>query len=146
LFNIDRCRASRFSAAALDKKNLFSYRRPSGGRLLMELAIKRIIIFTRRMPALTLFYRDVLGLKQKKNDPGWKEFQAGDCDVALHNGTSAVGRRPPKLVFFSPDVAATREALMKRGAKLGKIKSKDGLDLCEGKDPDGNPFQISNRT
>lgn len=112
----------------------------------MDLSIKRIIIFTNAMPAMTRFYCEVLGLKQKKNEPGWKEFNAGDCDVALHNGTSAVGRRPPKLVFFFPNVAATRQALLKRGAKLGKIKSKDGLDLCEGTDPDGNPFQLSNRT
>ncbi len=34
---------------------------------------------------------------------------------------------------------------MKRGAKMGKVKSGAGLDLCEGVDPDGNPFQISNR-
>ncbi|MGB0062753.1 VOC family protein [Candidatus Binatus sp.] len=111
----------------------------------MELSIKRVIIFTKGMPALTRFYRDVLGLRLKSDEPGWKEFDAGGCDIALHNGTSEVGRRPPKLVFFSAEVAKTREALLKRGAKLGKIKSKDGLDLCEGTDPDGNPFQIANR-
>jgi hypothetical protein len=48
-------------------------------------------------------------------------------------------------VFFSKDVAAARERLVKRGARRGKVKSKNGLDLCEGKDP-GNPFQISNRS
>jgi len=111
----------------------------------MDLSIKRIIIFTARMSVLTEFYRDVLGLRQKLNEPGWKEFDGGSCDIALHNGTSAVGRRPPKLVFFSSEVAITRETLLKRGAKLGKIKSKNGLDLCEGTDPDRNPFQISNR-
>jgi catechol 2,3-dioxygenase-like lactoylglutathione lyase family enzyme len=111
----------------------------------MELAIKRVIIFTSAMPRMTKFYRDVLGLKQKTDDPGWKEFEAGGCDVALHNGTAEVGRRPPKIVFFSDNVASTRDLLLKRGAKLGKIKSKAGLDLCEGSDPDGNPFQISNR-
>ena len=111
----------------------------------MDLSIKRIIIFTNAMPAMARFYRDTLGLKQRADESGWKVFDAGGCDIALHNGTSAVGRRPPKLVFFSPDVAATRQALLKRGARLGKVKSKDRLDLCEGTDPDGNPFQISNR-
>ncbi len=65
--------------------------------------------------------------------------------MALHNGSAEVGKRPPKLVFYSSDVAGTREVLIKRGAKLGQVKSGAGLDLCEGKDPDGNPFQISNR-
>lgn len=109
------------------------------------LALKRIVIFSKRMPAMAAFYRDTLGLTQKADEPGWKEFHAGSCTIAFHNGTSEVGRRPPKLVFFSEDVAATRETLIARGAKLGNLKSKDGLDLCEGADPDGNPFQISNR-
>ena len=38
----------------------------------MDLSIKRIIIFTNDMPAMIRFYRDVLGLKQKKDEPGWK--------------------------------------------------------------------------
>jgi len=111
----------------------------------MDLAIKRIIIFTKQMPALSRFYGEVLGLRQKNDEPGWKVFDLGGCDLALHNGTSVVGKRAPKLVFFSANVGNTRDALLKRGAKLGKVKSKDGLDLCEGTDPDGNPFQISNR-
>jgi len=111
----------------------------------MDLSLKRIIIFTNDMPGMTRFYGEVLGLRQTSDEPGWKVFEAGGCDLALHNGTSAVGTRPPKLSFFSADVAKTRDNLLTRGAKLGKVKSKDGLDLCEGKDPDGNPFQISNR-
>ena len=110
----------------------------------MELSIKRIVMFTNRMPVMAAFYRDVIGLKQVADEKGWKEFQAGGCNLALHNGTSAIGRRPPKLVFYSSEVAATRAALLERGAPLGKVKSGRGLDLCEGKDPDGNPFQISN--
>jgi hypothetical protein len=65
----------------------------------------------------------------------------GRCNVALHNGTSVIGSRAPKPVFFSQDVAAARERLVKRGAKRGKVKSKNGLDLCEGKDPDGIRFK-----
>ena len=111
----------------------------------MGLAIKRVIIFTKRMPAMTAFYRDTLGLSLKTNEPGWREFDTGGCVLALHNGTSEVGVRPPKIAFYSAEVAKTRAGLIGRGAKLGMVKSKDGLDLCEGKDPDGNPFQISNR-
>ena len=40
---------------------------------------------------------------------------------------------------------AARETLIARGAKLGKLMSGSGLTRCEGKDPDGNPFSISNR-
>jgi catechol 2,3-dioxygenase-like lactoylglutathione lyase family enzyme len=110
-----------------------------------DLSIRRIIIFTLRMPLIAAFYRDVLGLRQVADEAGWKEFAAGGCNIALHNGSSTVGRRAPKFVFYSNDVAVTREMLLARGARLGKVKSGKGLDLCEGKDPDGNPFQISNR-
>ena len=111
----------------------------------MSLAIRRVIIFTKRMPAMTAFYRDTLGLSLTANEAGWREFDAGGCALALHNGTSEVGVRAPKIAFYSKDVAKSRAELIARGAKLGLVKSKDGLDLCEGKDPDGNPFQISNR-
>ncbi len=94
---------------------------------------------------MAAFYRDVLRLEQKADEPGWKEFDAGAIAIALHNGTSEIGRRPPKMVFYSADVAASSEELTKRGAKMGKVKSGSGLDLCEGQDPDGNSFQISNR-
>ena len=61
--------------------------------------IRRIVIFTNQMEAMTAFYRDVVGLEQKADQPGWKEFDAGAIAIALHNGASEVGRRPPKLVF-----------------------------------------------
>lgn len=102
-------------------------------------------MFTSRMEQMAAFYRDVIGLELKTNERGWKEFDAGGIMLALHNGISEVGRRAPKMVFYSSDVAATREMLLKRGAKMGKVKSSAGLDLCEGTDPDGNQFQVSNR-
>jgi len=111
----------------------------------MPLKLRRIIFFTRNMNAMLAFYRDSLGLPLVTDEDGFKEFDAGGCRIALHNGASEVGARPPKLVFYSDDVAAMREALMARGVKLGKVMSQAGLIRCEGKDPDGNPLQISNR-
>lgn len=112
----------------------------------MELEIRRIVLFTSRMPQMAAFYRDVLGLRQIADNPGWKEFAAGGCNIALHNGSSEIGQRAPKMSFYARDVGASRALLIKRGAKLGKVRSGAGLDLCEGKDPDGNPFQLSSRT
>ena len=39
-----------------------------------------------------------------------KEFDANGCVIALHNGTSEVGRRPPKIGFWARDIAAARQA------------------------------------
>lgn len=112
---------------------------------LARISMRRIVLFTKDMPGMAAFYRDVLGLRQLKDEAGWKEFDADGCVIALHNGTSGVGKRPPKIGFWSVDVAAAREALIARGAKLSKLMLGGGLTRCEGKDPDGNPFSISDR-
>ena len=110
----------------------------------MDLALTRIL-FTQNMAAMLAFYRDVLGLALLIDEPGFKEFTPAPAASALHNGRSRVGVRPPKLVFWSADVATAREILSARGARLEKVIVGSGLTRCEGKDPDGNPYQISNR-
>jgi catechol 2,3-dioxygenase-like lactoylglutathione lyase family enzyme len=113
---------------------------------MLQLTLSRVILFTANMDGMVAFYRDVLGFKVKTNDEGWKTFDAGSCEIALHRGGTKPGPRSPKIQFDVKDVAATRDWLSARGAKLGKVSSKDGLDLCNGKDPDGNTFSLSNRS
>jgi len=48
-------------------------------------------------------------------------------------------------VFHAKDVAAMREKLVARGARFGKVRQGKTFCLCDGKDPDGNPIQLSNR-
>ncbi len=110
----------------------------------MTLSMRRIVLFTKDMPGMIAFYRDVLDLSLLKDEPGRKELDANGCVIALHNGSSHVGKRPPEIGFWSSDVASAREALTARGAKLSKIVSGRALTRCEGKKPDGNPFSISN--
>lgn len=103
----------------------------------MKLA--RVILFARNMAGLTAFYRDVLGLPVKKEETGWVEFEG----FALHRGSPNPGST--MLAFGSEDVAKTRAELVARGAVMGKVKDFGALVLCDGKDPEGNLFQISNR-
>jgi len=109
----------------------------------MKLA--RVILFTGQMDAMTDFYRKVLGLRQVTAEKGWREFAAGGARIALHSGPSSPGRKGPKIVFHAADVAALRETLIARGAKFGKVKQGEQFCLCDGKDPDGNPIQLSSR-
>jgi catechol 2,3-dioxygenase-like lactoylglutathione lyase family enzyme len=104
----------------------------------------RVILFTGQMDAMTRFYGEVLGLKQVTAEKGWREFAAGGARIALHSGPASPGRKGPKIVFYAKDVAAMRAALVARGAKFGKIHEGD-FCLCDGKDPDGNPVQLSSR-
>ena len=112
----------------------------------MPLEMRRVILFTARLDEMTAFYRDVVGLAVAGREAGWVDFGAGACGLALHAGKSAVGSRPPKIVFYAADVAEARAGLVKRGlGKAGPVKSGTSFDMCDCKDPDGNPFQISSR-
>jgi hypothetical protein len=112
----------------------------------MDLALKRIIIFSADVPRLSAFYRDVIGLPVIGTETGWVELDAGGCRIAIHAGPSKVGQRPPKLVFQATDVGTTRSNLILRGFKgLGAVKSTPVFDMCDGRDPDGNAIQISSR-
>jgi catechol 2,3-dioxygenase-like lactoylglutathione lyase family enzyme len=105
----------------------------------------RIILFTSQMDAMSTFYGDVLGLRRVSIEKGWQEFAAGGARIALHSGPSSPGRKGPKIVFHAKDVAAVRDKLVARGAKFAKVRQGDIFCLCDGKDPDGNPIQLSDR-
>lgn len=109
----------------------------------MKLA--RIILFTAQMDAMSDFYSRILGLKLISEEKGWREFAAGSASIALHSGPASPGRKGPKIVFHAADIAALRETLVSRGAKFGKVRQGEVFCLCDGKDPDGNPIQLSNR-
>lgn len=114
----------------------------------MRFKIKRVILFVKNVPAQAAFYRDVFGLKVKGDpaDKGWVELAAGGISLGLHSGgKSNDASKPAKIVFFCDDVEVARTELIKRGVKMAKIKSSGSMQMCDGKDPEGNPFQISNR-
>jgi catechol 2,3-dioxygenase-like lactoylglutathione lyase family enzyme len=105
----------------------------------------RVIPFTGQLEAMTEFYGKVLGLKQVTNENGWREFDAGKTRFGLHSGPSSPGRKGPKIAFYAKVVAAMRKVHTARGAKFGKVRQYDQFIMCDGKDPDGNPIQLSNR-
>jgi catechol 2,3-dioxygenase-like lactoylglutathione lyase family enzyme len=112
----------------------------------MTMQLRRVILFTPHLVEMADFYANVLGLDVAGREAGWVDFAAGPCNLALHAGPSKVGARPPKLAFYAADVSGARTALLKKGlAKAGPVKSTGSFDMCDCKDPDGNPFQISSR-
>jgi len=113
----------------------------------MKLRANRLIIFTKKIELLCEFYENVLDLKHSTKYRDLPILDAGGIEIMLHNGSPALdSKRPPKLAFYVKDVSKNREWLITREAKLGKVKGKAGeLQFCEGKDPDGNPYQLSNR-
>ena len=112
----------------------------------MNLQVSRVIYFTANLDAMTAFYREGLGLKLITDQDGWKEFRAGTCILALHGGAKGEPNgRSPKLAFYATDVAAVKAELEGRGVTLGKVWTSPEVTFCDGADPDGNVFSISNR-
>ena len=112
----------------------------------MNLVLSRVIVFARDLPRLAASYRDVLGLPERPapDDPHtWREFAAGTCTVALHNGGAATTGRPPKLVFYVPDVAVAQAEPNARGTNFGRVVQAG--DFTSGTDPEGNVPSLSNR-
>ena len=110
--------------------------------------ITRMIIFTRDVERLAEFYRSSFKLEfvgQASSE--WAELRSGSCDLAFHRtDEEGVGRDGwTKLVFGSLDVAAERQRLVDRGVEMTEIVEFEGIQLADGRDPDGNPFQISSR-
>jgi len=105
----------------------------------------RVILFTNQMEAMSAFYGTVLGLPLISQEKGWREFGTDGASIALHSGPPSPGSKGPKIVFFANDVAALRRELVARGAVFGKVRDGEMFCLCDGKDPDGNPIQLSNR-
>ncbi|HMT11359.1 MAG TPA: hypothetical protein PKA39_07020 [Ignavibacteria bacterium] len=114
----------------------------------MNLKPSRVIIFCKSVPVLLEFYSNIIGSSDSyiEADLKWGELKTGNMNIAFHyspvKGKPAAGF---KIVFYSSRVAAVRKKLMATGVKMGNIVSSGKLTLCNGRDPEGNIFQISNR-
>lgn len=114
----------------------------------MGLRIARVIIHMRDRERQLAFYRDVLGLTVKgdESDPNQVELDGGACPILLVKG-GKVGELEygPRLAFFAEDVAGLHEELGLMGIEVGKLKEFGEHRVFDGIDPEGNPFQITNR-
>lgn len=107
--------------------------------------MRRVMLFVSDVEKVGTFYVEKLGLKVVGREKGFWDLDAGACRLALH-GTAKPEPARTKLCFYAEDVAAAREELVGRGVKMGVVKGDPGgLQLCDGKDPDGHVFQLSNR-
>lgn len=111
--------------------------------------LSRVIIFTGDVRRMVDFYTTTFGLKMiDAFDEGWSEVDAGSCTIAFHKFGSDVegsGDEGIKLVFGTTDVAAEKLRLESLGIKMTKIYEWEGIEFCDGSDPDGHRFQISSR-
>src|SRR5215813_4377975 len=110
--------------------------------------ISRFIIFTPDVKRLAGFYASSFGLSEVGDaSEEWTELDAGGCNIAFHKISEQGINRDgwTKLVFGSKDVAGEKERLERLGVRMSDVVNFGKIQLCDGRDPDGNYFQISSR-
>ena len=113
--------------------------------------VSRIIHFVKDVRAITAWYQKIFQLEPIGDITAeWAELKvgpAGGCNLAFHKcpGEIGAGESFAKFCFATSDVPAAKKLLESRGATLGPVKTFGDLTLCDGKDPAGNRFQLSNR-
>ena len=114
----------------------------------MRCRINSLIYFCKDMQTMTTFYQDVMGLRAIRNDhypaDEWAELGGKGFRLCLHKAGNpgCPGRNRNKLVFEVDDVGKARDYLKKHKVRMGKLQQMAGGDACDGRDPEGNKFQI----
>ena len=121
----------------------------------------RVILFAKDTITMLAFYESVLGLERLSTPDDSEDFvslDAGGIQISLHKIPQRYAKNieivdppipreetPIKVAFRVSDVEEFRKRLESRGAKMRKIQKADSVCFCDGTDPEGNIFQISNR-
>jgi catechol-2,3-dioxygenase len=125
----------------------------------MQVALNRVILYVQDVDRLATFYQQGFGLRVVEEIKGeWSVLDAGPCQLALHRVGKAYRVDDPaswevesnaKLVMtVDRPLPELRAELIAKGVPMGQIKSYPGLTgpLCDGRDPEGNVFQLAEAT
>lgn len=110
--------------------------------------ISRIIVFTPDVDGMVRFYTSCFGLSTIGDaNADWTELEAGSCRIAFHRIDEHSESRDGwiKIVFGAKDVATEKLRLENLGIEMSDIVEFGDIKLCDGRDSDGNWFQISSR-
>jgi predicted enzyme related to lactoylglutathione lyase len=122
----------------------------------MTARMSRLILYVRDVTLLKTFYQTHFGLPVIEEIPGeWAVLDAGGVELALHRVGAAYRSAGPggsqsnaKLVFsIDSGLDALSQSLALSGVKMRGPKRFEGFPylLCDGEDPEGNVFQLSQR-
>ena len=92
------------------------------------------------------YYRDVVGLKERRVGERYVHFEVGSNTFELLAKSShpQCANRGFQIGFAVANIAAARAELISRGIEpAGDIESDGGSSWCYLKDPEGNLYQIA---
>lgn len=110
-----------------------------------------IILYVADMDAQVKFYREMFELPvtypaelDSYADQFWVTLDAGGVILALHGGGQGrLGADTPKIVFGVADIHAAQAELLAKGVNISEVRTAaPGVWVCDGHDPEGNPFSI----
>ncbi|MEP6610773.1 MAG: VOC family protein [Mucilaginibacter sp.] len=124
----------------------------------MNISLNRIILFGKDVEGLKNFYTRHFDFKLVEEIAGeWVVLNAGQTEIAFHKiGSDFISESDEsfrvdsntKLVFnVDSDLTTFCAGLLQRGVVLKDIKSFAGFNyvFCDGEDPEGNVFQLSQK-
>jgi predicted enzyme related to lactoylglutathione lyase len=125
----------------------------------MHVALTRVILYVQDVERLAAFYQQNFGLSVVEEIDGeWAVLAVGPCQLALHRVGKAYRVDDPaswqvesnSKVVLTVDrpLVELRAELIANGVSMDNIKSYPPLTgaLCDGRDPEGNVFQLSEPT
>jgi len=118
----------------------------------MQIKLDSIILFVGDVEREKTFYREIfkLVLLEEVKDE-WAVLSAGGCNISLHrigkqylHSERVKHESNTKLVFETENIINLREELVLKKVEVGEIKTFEnyGYWVCDGKDPEGNIFQL----
>ncbi|WP_408505377.1 VOC family protein [Paraburkholderia sediminicola] len=120
----------------------------------MSVSMTRLILYVRDVALLKSFYQTHFDLAVTEDTEGeWVVLKAGEVEIALHRIGEPYRDRPPgpntsnsKIVFsVLSGLPELREKLVNAGVPMRNLKRYNGFTqlMCDGEDPEGNVFQLS---
>ena len=115
----------------------------------MMFDIDGYIYFCNDMKTMVNFYTRIMGLRLTRETGfsvnEWAEFKGKGFKLCLHKAgkPGSPPRNRNKLVFEVTDVGAARDYLVQHKVKMGKHMIWPNSEACDGRDPEGNKFQIA---
>ncbi|MEZ5307207.1 MAG: VOC family protein [Pyrinomonadaceae bacterium] len=118
--------------------------------------ISRIILFVDDIVSMARFYSETVGAGEHRFESEmFVVFETDGAELCLHQTPEQYrntnGEYPPredsnqKFVFHSDEPLKEHERLVFLGVSMREPVKYGDLILCDGFDPEGNVFQISNR-
>jgi catechol 2,3-dioxygenase-like lactoylglutathione lyase family enzyme len=120
----------------------------------MPVLMSRLILYVRDVELLKSFYQNHFGFPVAEEiENEWAVLTAGEVEIALHRVGEPYRERPKhtntsnaKIVFsVESGLSELREKLLTAGVRMRDLKRYDGFAqlMCDGEDPEGNVFQLS---